>query len=97
MLVNQLKIVAENGKIARIDRVKKRHFIFASNFHQIIKDLLKDLPKNDYPVLNSFLFCLMLARLGNGWTWCSRIINQKIMAQTEKLIIKAAPLTRIEV
>ena len=30
--------------------------MFASNFHQIIKDLLKDLPKNDYPVLNSFLF-----------------------------------------
>ena len=30
--------------------------MFASNFAQVIKDLLKDLPKNDYPVLNSFLF-----------------------------------------
>jgi len=30
--------------------------MFSSNFPQIIKYLLKDLPKNDYPVLNSFLF-----------------------------------------
>ena len=30
--------------------------MFASNFTEIIKDLLKDLPRNDYPVLNSFLF-----------------------------------------
>jgi IS4 transposase len=30
--------------------------MFVSNFPQIIKDLLKDLPKNDYPVLNTFFF-----------------------------------------
>ena len=30
--------------------------MFVSNFPKIIKDLFKDLPKNDYPVLNSFLF-----------------------------------------
>jgi len=30
--------------------------MFPSNFKKVIKDLLKDLPKNDYPVLNSFLF-----------------------------------------
>ena len=30
--------------------------MFVSNFPQIIKSLLKKLPKNDYPVLNTFLF-----------------------------------------
>lgn len=30
--------------------------MFVSDFPQIIKSLLKDLPKNDYPVLNTFLF-----------------------------------------
>ncbi len=30
--------------------------MFPSNFKKVIKYLLKDLPKNDYPVLNSFLF-----------------------------------------
>ena len=30
--------------------------MFASNLAEVIKDLLKYLPKNDYPVLNSFLF-----------------------------------------
>ena len=30
--------------------------MFTSNFPKIIKDLLEDLPRNDYPVLNSFLF-----------------------------------------
>ncbi len=30
--------------------------MYSSNFPKIIKDLLKDIPKNDYPVLNSFLF-----------------------------------------
>lgn len=30
--------------------------MFISNFPQVIKRLLKDLPKNDYPVLNTFLF-----------------------------------------
>ena len=30
--------------------------MFVSNFPKIIKILLKDLPKNDYPVLNTFLF-----------------------------------------
>ena len=25
-------------------------------FHKVIKDILKSLPKNDYPVLNTFLF-----------------------------------------
>ncbi len=30
--------------------------MFSSNFPQIVKYLLQDIPKNDYPVLNSFLF-----------------------------------------
>ena len=30
--------------------------MFVSNFPKVIKTLLKDLPKNDYPVLNTFLF-----------------------------------------
>lgn len=30
--------------------------MFVSNFLKIIKHLLKDLPRNDYPVLNSFFF-----------------------------------------
>ena len=30
--------------------------MYSSNFPKIIKHLLKDIPKNDYPVLNSFLF-----------------------------------------
>ncbi len=30
--------------------------MFVSNFPKIIKSLLKDLPKNDYPVLNTFMF-----------------------------------------
>ena len=30
--------------------------MFASNLAEVIKDLLKYLPKNNYPVLNSFLF-----------------------------------------
>ena len=30
--------------------------MFVSNFPKIIKSLLKNLPKNDYPVLNTFLF-----------------------------------------
>ncbi len=30
--------------------------MFVSNFPRIIKSLLKKLPKNDYPVLNTFLF-----------------------------------------
>ena len=30
--------------------------MFVSNFPRIIKSLLKNLPKNDYPVLNTFLF-----------------------------------------
>jgi putative transposase len=30
--------------------------MFLSNFPKIVKVLLKDLPKNDYPVLNTFLF-----------------------------------------
>ena len=30
--------------------------MFVSNFPKIIKELLKDLPKNDYPVLNTFKF-----------------------------------------
>ncbi len=30
--------------------------MFVSNFPRIIKSLIKDLPKNDYPVLNTFLF-----------------------------------------
>ncbi|MEM7761634.1 MAG: IS4 family transposase [Cyanobacteria bacterium P01_A01_bin.40] len=30
--------------------------MFVSNFPKIIKHLFKDLPKNDYPVLNSFFF-----------------------------------------
>ena len=30
--------------------------MFVSNFPKVIKELLKDLPKNDYPALNTFLF-----------------------------------------
>lgn len=30
--------------------------MFVSNFPRVIKSLLKNLPKNDYPVLNTFLF-----------------------------------------
>lgn len=30
--------------------------MFVSNFPKVIKSLLKDLPKNDYPVLSTFLF-----------------------------------------
>jgi hypothetical protein len=30
--------------------------MFVSNFPQTIKSLLKNLPKNDYPVLNTFFF-----------------------------------------
>ena len=30
--------------------------MFVSNFPKIIKSLIQNLPKNDYPVLNTFLF-----------------------------------------
>ena len=39
--------------------------MFVSNFAEVIKDLLKDLPKNDYPVLNSFLSLLLKSEIGS--------------------------------
>ncbi len=38
--------------------------MMVSNFPKIVKHLLKDLPRNDYPVLNTFKFVLCWL----GWT-----------------------------
>jgi IS4 transposase len=47
--------------------------MFVSNFPKIIKDLLKDLPKNDYPVLNTFLFvsCWL------GWVMDQSLVSMR--------------------
>lgn len=47
--------------------------MFLSNFPQIIKCLLQDLPKNDYPVLNTFLFvsCWL------GWVMDRSLISMR--------------------
>lgn len=44
-----------------------------SNFPKIVKALLKDLPKNDYPVLNSFLFvsCWL------GWVMDQSLVSMR--------------------
>jgi putative transposase len=47
--------------------------MFLSNFPKIIKFLLKDLPKNDYPVLNTFLFvsCWL------GWVMDQSLVSMR--------------------
>ena len=47
--------------------------MFLSNFPKIIKLLLKDLPKNDYPVLNTFLFvsCWL------GWVMDQSLVSMR--------------------
>ena len=47
--------------------------MFVSNFPKIIKDLFKDLPKNDYPVLNSFLFVSCWI----GWIMDTSLVNMR--------------------
>lgn len=44
-----------------------------SNFPKIIQTLLKDLPKNDYPVLNTFLFvsCWL------GWVMDKSLVSMR--------------------
>jgi hypothetical protein len=37
--------------------------MIVNHFPKILKDLLKGLPKNDYPVLNSRLYCRVLVSL----------------------------------
>ncbi len=47
--------------------------LFSSNFPQIVKYLLKDIPKNDYPVLNSFLF----ASCWIGWVMDKSLVSMR--------------------
>ncbi len=47
--------------------------MFVSNFPKIIKHLLKDLPKKDYPVLNTFFFtsCWL------GWVMDQSLVSMR--------------------
>lgn len=47
--------------------------MFVSNFPKIIKSLLKDLPKNDYPVLNTFMF----ASCWIGWGMDKSLVSMR--------------------
>ncbi len=47
--------------------------MFVSNFPKIIKYLLKNLPKNDYPVLNTFLF----ASCWIGWGMDQSLVSMR--------------------
>jgi len=47
--------------------------MFVSNFPKVIKYLLKDLPKNDYPVLNTFLF----ASCWIGWIMDQSLVSMR--------------------
>ena len=47
--------------------------MFVSNFPKIIKYLLKDLPKNDYPVLNTFFFTSCWI----GWAMDQSIVSMR--------------------
>jgi putative transposase len=47
--------------------------MFVSNFPKVIKYLLKDLPKNDYPVLNTFLF----ASCWLGWVMDRSLVSMR--------------------
>ena len=48
--------------------------MFISNFPKIANLLLKDLPKNDYPVLNTFLFVS---------SWLGLIMDQSLTGMTD--------------
>jgi putative transposase len=47
--------------------------MFVSNFPKVIKYLFKDLPKNDYPVLNTFLF----ASCWLGWVMERSLVSMR--------------------
>ena len=50
--------------------------MFLSNFPKVIKDLLQDLPKKDYPVLNTFLFVSC---------WLGWIMDQSLVSMRDLL------------
>lgn len=57
----------------RLDKLLAKQRPSPSNFPKVIKTLLKDLPKNDYPVLNTFLF----ASCWLGWVMDRSLVSMR--------------------
>jgi len=74
--------------------------MIVNHFPKIVKDILKRLPKNDYPVLNSRLFveCWLAYVLDNSLTSMRDLFKRINPAQDLTLIFQPFPkLTLIEV